>query len=52
LYPVNDEIEGVADEVNAAISIEDPETRTFFQLAILCITYKYHIPKKKSPDAE
>ena len=43
---------GVADDVTDAISIEEPETRTFFQLAIIYVTYKYHIPKKKSPDAE
>jgi hypothetical protein len=31
---------GVADDVIDEISTEEPETRTFFQLAILYVTYK------------
>jgi hypothetical protein len=42
-------IVGVADEVIDAISIDDPETRTFFQLAIVYVNYKYLHSKKEIP---
>jgi hypothetical protein len=44
---------GTAEAVIAATSIDDPDTRTFFQLAIVYyFIINIYIPKKKSPDAE